>query len=587
VSGGKGKRGGRGQSTDRRSRQQQALRAARQRPTEPLAGTPGIGEQPGAGGGAAGAEQRYYLDVSAVRIQEWLARTPSLKQWRGASAMLSEATAQDTWKGMLPAGTEWNDEAGDLAGVVSLRAVGGPPEEVREVLAAAAREVAVELRRALPYCPIRGYIGAGPSYAVAYKEIDRARRADSAVVDAAPAPAEVILAMSCQTCLQAGAVEQIRDDDGQDRRVCGECARRRSAAGRTTGQGAAVPKAEAVLRDALVELGHPQPRFPDNSQELAAAGDTSGARTQVALVYADGNRVGAFLARAADLAARHGRPHKDEIVTAIGRATVAALAVTVRDLFGTRDVLPVIAHVADGDDVMVSVPAPDAWPFVRRLLVEFTTQLAAYTASWPPETGRALPSLSAGVVFHHHSHPFSDAVQLAKRRLRSAKERVEGRVSTVDFLDLTADGDQAPARRAMTLPDIDSKAQVLDRVAVLPRAQRATLLGLCREAAEQDQPGVDHRDKILPNGGPAETAAQALARRLVELNAVPLWQAIGLSVPADVTQAQEQMAGPDRVTERAELRAVLDLARWWPPPKGKADPSTGAAAAAGGRAAER
>ena len=120
-----------------------------------------------------------------------------------------------------------------------------------------------------------------------------------------------------------------------------------------------MPKAEAVLRDALMALGHPQPRFPDNSEELAAAAvsRTGGARTQVALVYADGNRVGAFLAAAAELAVRDGRPRKEEIVTAIGQATVAALADTVRDLFGTRAVLPVIPNVADGDDIMVSTTA--------------------------------------------------------------------------------------------------------------------------------------------------------------------------------------------------------------------------------------
>ena len=493
--------------------------------------------------------------------------------------MLSGATGRDTWQGKLPPGTEWNEEAGDLAGVVSLLAASRSEPEACAALEAAARTVAADLRRALPHCPIRGYIGFGPSYAAAYHEIDRARRMGAAVVDAPAAPAEVILAALCENCGQAAAVRQDPDDDGNLRRVCGECAgrRHRDAAGRTTGSGVAVPKAEAVLHDALVKLGHAGPRFPDNSKELAAAAvhETGGAHTQVALIYADGNRVGAFLAKAATAASTLGRPEKEEIVTAIGDATLAALAATVQELFGGRGVLPIIPHMADGDDMMVSVAAPDAWPFARRLLSEFTTQLAARTADWPAEVG-GRPTLSAGVLFHHHTHPFSDAVQLAKGRLAAAKESVEGRVSTVDFLDLTADGDTSPNRRAMTLPDLDSRVPLLDRTARIPAAQRATLLGLCREVSEPDELDGAQEEQHSAAGRRPETAAEALARRLVELDATPLLQAIGLGPSASVEQARERLAGR-RSAERDELRALLDLARWWPVPTAQAAGTAGAA----------
>jgi hypothetical protein len=577
---GKKKQAGRGRSTDRRTREQQALRAARQRPAGAAAagrdgGRP-AGEQADAAGSAV-LEQRYYLDVSAVRIQEWLARTPVLKQWRGASAMLSEATAWERWKGSLPPGTEWNEEAGDLAGVVSLRAVSRQEQEARDALTAAARAVAAELRRALPHCPIRGYTGVGPSYAVAYQQIDHARRTGQVVVDAPPAPAEVILAMPCETCRQAAAVRQIRDDDGQQRRVCGECADRWSAGGRTTAGGEAAPRAETVLQDALAGISGNRPRFPDNSKELAeaAVNRSGGASTQVALVYADGNRVGAFLAAAASVALTQGRPHKEEIVTAIGRAVVEAVAVTVRDLFGERTVLPILPHVADGDDLMVSVAAADAWPFVRHLLREFTSQLQVLTAGWPAAATAALPSMSAGMVFHHHTYPFSDAVRMAKAQLRSAKEKAEGRASTVDFLDLTADGDHSHGQRALTLLDLDSRAVLLGQVAGLPRAQRATLVGLCREAAEHDAGGAA-AGAGRPAGPFPETAEEALARRLVELGAVPLWQVIGLGSPVSVERARERLVGPQRQAERSTLRLTLDLARWWPAPDPAADPAAGA-----------
>ena len=113
------------------------------------------------------------------------------------------------------------------------------------------------------------------------------------------------------------------------------------------------------------------------------------------------------------------------------------------------------------------------------------------------------------------------------------------------------------------------------------------LLGLCREAAEQDASRGDDRNEVLLNGMPAETAAEALARRLVELHAVPLWRAIGLGVPAGLEQARERLAGPERTSERAALRAVLDLARWWPPPEAEtaAQGTAAAGTAAAGTAA--
>ncbi|HSV64355.1 MAG TPA: hypothetical protein VLJ59_00415 [Mycobacteriales bacterium] len=562
-SGGRGRQGG---SPDRRTREQQALQAARQRPAGTASSPAGAGK-PAEDSSGTGVT-RYYLDVSAIRIQEWLARTPSLKQWRGASVMLSDATSRDAWKGKLPAGTRWNDEAGDLAGVVSLLAESDSADEAREALVEAARVVAADLRARLPHCPIRGFVGSGTSYARAYAEIDQKRRAGMTEVDAPTPPPELVLAMLCETCLQAPAVRFVRTDDGEPR-VCDECARRLSAAGRTTGGGARVPRAEAVLRDKLVALGHPAPRFPDTSNELAEAAlwKVDDVPSQVALIYVDGNRVGAFLEKAAKAAATIGRPAKEKIVTAIGEATTDALATTVHTLFESRDILPVMPHLADGDDLMVSVAAPDAWPFVHLLLDEFSRQLAMHTQDWPQEVRNDLPTVSAGVVFHHRSHPFSDAVHLVKDRLRAAKEAVEGRAATVDFLDLTADGGASPESRARTLVDLDADAALLGRIAQVPAAQRATLVGLCRQAAADDAA----EDAALVAGralserpAGAESAAEALARRLVELGAVPLWKVIGLRSGADAELVRDRLVGRDHRADRGKLRAMLDMARWWP-----------------------
>jgi hypothetical protein len=100
--------------------------------------------------------QRHYLDVSAVRIQEWLARTPDLKYRRGASVLLTEATAREAWEASPPAGTAWNDEAGDVGGVVSLVISGDVAEaDVRVRAAAAASQVARSMRERMPHCHVQ------------------------------------------------------------------------------------------------------------------------------------------------------------------------------------------------------------------------------------------------------------------------------------------------------------------------------------------------------------------------------------------------------------------------------------------------
>ena len=107
---------------------------------------------------------RWFLDVSAVRIQEWLARTPDLKVRRGASVLLSEATAQDEWEPRLPGGTEWNTEAGSVDGVVSLQLAADDDSERR--LDDAARHVAARMRQKMPYIHIQAVARKGAQFDV-------------------------------------------------------------------------------------------------------------------------------------------------------------------------------------------------------------------------------------------------------------------------------------------------------------------------------------------------------------------------------------------------------------------------------------
>jgi len=554
------------------TRQQQQDAAARRR--APAAGPAGrqpavVSGDEGAGGSAAAAASdaatpasavRHYLDVSAVRIQEWLARTPGLRSRRGGSVLLSEVTGRDAWPDeRLPSGMAWNDEAGDLDGVVAL-VVQDTVADLPACLSAAARDVAAALRRTMPHCAIQAVTGSGDSYASAWHEMQRARRDGDFVVDVPSAPVEAVLAKPCDDCRAAPAerhgIEIAERAEPED--LCGECADRIKAAGGTKGdRPSRSPRPQRRLKAALSAAGMRVIEFPGEFRELAKSGTRDGddAATQLGLVYADGNRVGAFLTEAARCARERGTPAKAEIVPALDGAAVAALADAVVTCFPGRSLLPVLVHVAGGDDLMVSVPAGDAWPFVCALLAAFGQRIDRAAGGWPEPVRDALPSMSAGLVFHHQSAPFSDVVRLAKARLDEAKKATRGRAASVAFLDLTADGGQAPAcRTALTLTELSTDADRLAQIAVIPHSHLQTLVALHRRSAE---------DALeAGSGGRGETPAQTLARRVTDLGYQPLLDAIA-GPGAGGDDARTALASP---AKRDELRRVLDLARWWPPP---------------------
>jgi len=566
-----------GKQVPSRQQQQQAA-AARRRPSGvgSLAGQSQRPEARVAGAGPLPARVTpdarqagpacHYLDVSAARIQEWLARTPDLKFRRGASVMLSEATGRDAWPDdRLPPGMRWNTEAGDLDGVVSLVADEGvATADMAANLTSAAREVVQALRRSLPHCYIQAFTGSGDSYAAAYRELDQARRDGGLLLDAPPAPAEAVLAKPCDQCRDAPAVQADVEIVGQQKRedLCAECNQRVNAAGGTKGSWEhRSPRPERRMKAALQAAGLDGARFYDDFSQLAEAGRRThdDAATQLALIYADGNRVGSFLGEAAAHARTYGSPAKADIVPALDAPTMTALVDAIVSCFASSQRIPVLAHVAGGDDLMVSVPARYAWPFVRRLLTAFGERIAA--ADWSAAVRQQLPSMSAGIVFHHKAAPFPDVVRMAGDQLDAAKAGTQGRRPSVAFLDLTADGGCPPAsRRPLPMSDLDEDALLLGQIARIPQSHRETLVALQRLPEEQDASGEP--------GGRAETPAQALARRVADLGYRPLWEVVAgpAAGPQEVRTTLE--SGP---AARSALRAALDLARWWPPAEAATD----------------
>jgi len=501
-------------------------------------------------------EVRHYLDVSAVRIQDWLTRTPDLKFRRGASVLLTEATARDAWD-ELPPGMRWNDEAGEVDGVVALVVADSVAEaDAGGCIEAAARAVALRMRATMPYCPVQAVTGSGDSYAAAYEGMEQARRDGRFLVDSPPTPAEVILAKPCDQCRSAAAVRPgitiIASEPKQA--LCLDCHARFEAAGGTSGDLLRrSPLPERRMKEALSAAGMQVKGFPDNFKAMAAAGqqDQDDTASQLALIYADGNKVGAFLNGAAKAARRGGRLAKAEIVPALDQATLGTLADAIIDRFKDWPRPPVLANLAGGDDLLVSVPAADAWMFVRTLLESFGRHIDVATRGWPGPVRDQLPSLSAGLVFHHLTAPFSDVVRIAEDQLVAAKRARRGAEPTVAFLDLTADGGhQPPGREPLTLADLTANTGLLEQIEQIPKSRRETLVALHRQAVETSADG----------GADAETPGEEFIRRVTDLDNKPLWEAV--AGPG---------AGPDdarkALTERPgalnDLRRLLDVARYW------------------------
>lgn len=515
-----------GSTTSGRDRQQaQPARAEQATPAAPAPQPPVL------------SAECWYLDVSAVRIQEWLARTPDLKFRRGASILLSEATAPDDWKGPLPPGTQWNPEAGSVDGVVSLILTDDTAADVTEdrekdpaqAARQAAGQVIARLRERMPSLHLQAVAGHGASYADAYEEMKRLRRDGTVLIDSPPAPQELVLAKPCDQCRATAAVRHENGNTGAD--LCRDCGQRRLRAGGARRP----PRPERELIAALKDQhGMETIGLADDFAEVAEGGRfrKDDAATQMALIYADGNRVGDFIRRVA--ADRRSRIPKNEIAQVIDDATIGALADAVAGRFPGWKRPKVIAHIAGGDDLLVSVPAPEAWQFTRALLTAFGTRMGKAAPGGAPA-----PTLAAGLVFAHRAHPFSDQVRLAETELRAAKRHTRGTAAAVSFWDLTADGSGAPPDRTpVTLDRLTRLAPHLEAAEQIPASRRQALLALFRQDAVEE----------------------AIWRLTDFEDNKPLWEAVaGPGATAD--QTRNQLAGDQAA--QGELRQLLDIGRHW------------------------
>lgn len=440
----------------------------------------------------AASPELLYLDVAAVRIQRYLARTPTLRGRRGASAALADATYCDSDDAplltQLKGRARPNHEAGDIDGVVSLivepgpeATEGGSGAASEEQAEAVAKEVLCFLRDRLPGAQFQAVWGCGASYLDAYRKVIKERVDHGPKREDIPAGTEFPPVVPCQHCRVAPACER-RALDAEDRvyPICADCLMRHT---HERAEGSTERSTEGKL---AARMRVSQDAFPAEFDTLATYG-TSGRNPKtrkgdghLATVYIDGNSVGEFFSRIAKMPdgdkARASARLTEATFDALAEATDATC------VSDDSDDIAIIPHLLGGDDILVTVPAAHGWAFTRHYLRLFQDKMASVGQLGDTAWDEEYPTASAGLVFGQCRKPFYTFVERAEECLGRAKQHVRGRESSIDFVDLSADGkDGSPRPDPVTLDDVEACRPALDRLRSLPAGARTKLAAQLRE----------------------------------------------------------------------------------------------------------
>lgn len=456
-----------------------------------------------------------YVDVACVQIQRYLARTLTLTGRRNASAVLAWATRLD---GQRPGGEPSalmaavtglavpNDQAGVADGVVHLVACDGVEPQ------AVAAAVLAHLRAALPGAVFQAVWGAGSDYLEAYQHQIRPRLAAGEVLVDLPVAAEFPPVSPCRFCRSAAAVTRLpadpSGDSGEQREqdACADCQMR-------YGPGSSHRRGRTAEHRLAAHIGRDRPA---DLAGLAKLGRLGSGGNHLATVYADGNAIGDFFTALGHVPGAD----KTGVSRRLSQATWDALAAATTAIRLDSDgALCAVPHVVGGDDLLVSVPADRGWRFTRVLLQHLDDGLATLAADFGLDDA---PSASAGIVFAAADYPFHLIVAAAEQVLRRAKNAVAGQRASIDFIDITEDGNVSPTQGPLTLSALMRHAADLDMlVTQLSSSARSRQQDLRRQGpdgylqAQADLTRTGRADLLAPfpatPGGPdVIPAAQAL-----------------------------------------------------------------------------
>lgn len=435
-----------------------------------------------------------YLDVAVVRIQSWLLRAPHLRGRRGASTMIRQATEEPAVKAMLTEIShlaERNDKAGHIDGVVPLKLTCTDDDNVATV----ENHVVRHLRKKLPSASLMSKLFEGDDTIAAHASLATFEH------EWPPSVSEWVLGKQCDWC-RSWPASKPATDNNETVELCTDCLlRHRSYAGRSTADpnGPQQPGTERDLIKEWERESAARARVPDYLDTLAKLGK-SGDNTHLATIHADGNAVGLLTSKLRE-SQQQGIATDFDLPRAIANATWSGLLTAVARMnrtvpgAGDPETLPIIAHLVGGDDILVSVPAHEAWSFLDSMQTAFAESMHAGLV--PAGLHEHSPTLSASVVFHHRTSQLSAAVDLAGELLDGAKSQHRGKRAAVAWQDITHDGPHVIARPSIALDTLKKYWPALEALANMGGSTLATLGKLDRgNTPDTPQKLRDHADRL-------------------------------------------------------------------------------------------
>ena len=455
-----------------------------------------------------------YVVIGAKRIQQWIARTPRLALTKGASQALTTRTSRDYLSGRLPEELRLSDEVPDIAGVVVLES----DESVADDVVDAALMVVAE---GLPELEWNAWVYKADSYVEAYQATGGGQRC-TRVRHRVPSARRLPMLAECAGCHEESAEVLVAVPEGRDS-YGADCVVRREAFKEWKRD--LKPREDGVVEPEMFEHLTKLEEPGEDAHPVRAMGRRD-ADNHLALILADGNRMGDFFKKVAQL--KDPQAHKalskaldDATRKAAERARDEVIAKMVNPKF-----CPDVLHYIGGDDVMASVAGRFAWLWAVTLAEVFESEFrsrvndACGTTPQFEEVRDAAKqaSLGVGIVFTHYKAPFAGARELAEEMEKIAKKKGKGEKSYIAWADTTAD------HRAQQHHVIDT-----------PEASRQLAEG-----------------HVLRGLGPS--ARGALKQ---ELDA-------GRDAVAWATRTKRDIVEYLGQSSEDQIRADLDRARWWP-----------------------
>jgi len=455
-----------------------------------------------------------YVVIGAKRIQQWIARTPRLALTKGASQALTTRTSRDHLGGRLPEELRLSDEVPDIAGVVVLES----DESVDDDVVDAALMVVAE---GLPGLEWNAWVYKADSYVEAYQATGGGQRC-TRVRHRVPSARRLPMLTECDGCHEESAEVLVAVPEGKDS-YGADCVVRREAF--KEWKDTLKPREDGVAEPEMFEHLTKIEEPGEDAHPVRAMGRRD-ADNHLALILADGNRMGDFFKKVAQL--KEPQAHKalskaldDATRKAARQAREAVIAKMVNPKF-----CPDVLHYIGGDDVMASVAGRFAWLWAVTLAKAFETEFQSRVKHFCEQNPRcgdlnvaaSRASLGVGMVFTHYKAPFAGARELAEEMEKIAKKTGKGEKSYIAWADTTAD------HKALGRNVIDTE-----------RAFRELCEG-----------------HVLRGLGPS--ARGALKQELDAGRDAVAW---ARRTKRDIVEYLEQ-------SSEDQIRADLDRARWWP-----------------------